>query len=110
MMPNSPLMSFSNVPTYLYLLVALPLALYLLRQPIKRWLTPKGIPGIPAYPDPRPIFGDAWRLAKYVREDKSISKFFDGLPRDLGPVAQVRLLFGATSVLFARQASQLERS
>lgn len=84
------------LPIHLLVLALLiPLA-FLFRKPILCLLTPKGIPGVPAYSDAVPIWGDLPRLSKHMKQSGSFSEFFDDVARDLGPIAQIRLSFFTT--------------
>lgn len=56
-------------------------------------ITPKGIPGIPTYPDAAPLMGDLPRLIASMEKHNKFSMFFDQVGKDLGPVAQVRLSY-----------------
>lgn len=85
--------SLTFLPLPLLVLALLISLAFLLRKPILRLLTPKGIPGIPAYSDAVPIWGDLPRLSKYTKESGSFSEVFDDAARDLGPIAQIRLSF-----------------
>jgi hypothetical protein len=69
------------------------LALYLLQRWLK-FLTPKGIPGMPAYPDPYPILGDVPRMAAHIKKHRKFSHLFDQMGRDLGPISQLKLPSG----------------
>lgn len=72
------------------LIALLLIGLYSVRKWLLALLTPKNIPGIPAYPDPYPIIGDIPRIAASVKQHDRFTAFFDQITLDLGPVAQVR--------------------
>jgi hypothetical protein len=72
--------------------------IYTFRGWIISLLTPKGVRGIPAYPDSLPVMGDLPRLGAVIKEHNSFSVFFDQIGKDLGPIAQVRLSFLKTYV------------
>lgn len=74
---------------------------YLFRRCILALITPGGIPGLPSYPDPIPIFGDLPRVVKSVKANHSFRIFFDGVGKDLGPIAQVKLGPGTTFVILS---------
>ncbi|ORY21756.1 cytochrome P450 [Naematelia encephala] len=69
----------------------------------RRWilslLTPRSIPGIPAYPDPVPVLGDIPRLAASMKATNGFIGFMDKVAKDLGPIAQVRISFLNTMVV-----------
>lgn len=79
----------------LYLALLLPLA-YILRKPLLRLITPRGIPDVPAFPNPSPLLGDLPAFTKVLKETGSFSAFFDKTARELGPIAQVRLSYLTT--------------
>jgi hypothetical protein len=64
---------------------------YLFRSRIQSLLTPKGLPGLPAFADASPILGDIPRIAASLKESNDSSSFFARMGKDLGPIAQVRL-------------------
>lgn len=66
-------------------------AVYASRSWLLSLITPKGIPGVPAFPYSTPILGDIPKLAAKMKEYEKFSSFFDEVGRQLGPVAQVRL-------------------
>jgi hypothetical protein len=76
----------------LYLALLLPLA-YILRKPLLRLVTPRGIPDVPAFPNPSPLLGDLPMITKVIKETGSFSAFFDKAARELGPIAQVRMSY-----------------
>jgi hypothetical protein len=71
----------------------IPVLLFLLYKPLLRLLTPHGISGIPAYPDPAPLLGDLRRLTRVMEKENSFGAFIAQVARDLGPLAQVRFSF-----------------
>ena len=58
---------------------------------------PKGILGIPAYPNATPILGDVLKLSAWVKAHDGIAMFMDEVGRDLGIVAQLRLTAAKTN-------------
>lgn len=80
------------------------ISLYLSRHYVLALLTPRGLPGIPSYPDPKPIAGDLMRLIRTIKQTRSFRPFFDGVASDLGPIGQVRLGPGQ---MYARTRSNL---
>lgn len=54
-------------------------------------LTPRGLPGIPAYSDPLPILGDLMRLVRSGKLNSGLRVFFNTVGQDLGPIAQLRI-------------------
>ena len=86
----------SRVPSYAYLPIAVAVICYVLRGPLLRLITPKGLRGMPAYPDPQPILGDVWRLKECIEKYNSFSRYFDQQVRDLGPISQIRMPFNQT--------------
>jgi cytochrome P450 len=81
---------------FLYLALVLPLILFLYRDALLRFLTPRGIPGVPSYPDPKPLSGDLHYFRESMRTQGGFSKCFDNMARDLGPLSQIRLGFFKT--------------
>lgn len=77
-------------------LIALLPLLYLGGRYLLILITPFGLPGIPCYPDPVPVLGDLPRLIRSIKANHGFRVFFDGVARDLGPIAQVRVGFGKT--------------
>ena len=75
------------------LILVLGTFIYASRSWILSLLTPRGVAGIPAYPDPAPLLGDLPRLAASMKANNKFSIFFDGIGKDLGPIAQVRLSY-----------------
>lgn len=69
---------------------------YLYRHRLLQYLVPEGIPGIPAYTDSVPILGDLPKVIRSIKANHSFRVFFDGVGKDLGPIAQVRLGPGKT--------------
>lgn len=69
------------------------LLLPLLYRPLLRLLTPRAIPGIPAWPNPSPILGDIPRIAKCFKETGGFSRFMDQCAMELGVISQIRLGF-----------------
>jgi hypothetical protein len=67
--------------------------LFLLYKPILQSLTPQGVPGIPAYPNPTPILGDLGRVVQAVKKFNCFGPLVDQLAQDLGPIAQLRISF-----------------
>jgi hypothetical protein len=76
----------------LYLALLIPVA-WILRKPILKYLTPRGIPGIPALRDPAPLWGDILRMGKRMTETGTFQVFFDEVLQELGPIAQIRVSF-----------------
>ena len=74
---------------YIYVSIVLFALVILLRRPLLRLLTPRGLPDIPAYPDPKPFWGDLHLL----RGSTPFTFIFDKVGKDLGPIAQFRLGF-----------------
>ena len=74
---------------------ALPLlaavAIYILRRPLLRLITPQGIPGIPCLPSPQPILGDLGAFGDVVKKTGRFSEMFEAMSREFGPVVQVRM-------------------
>ena len=85
----------------LYLALAVPVALFIFRHAILRLLTPRGISDIPAYPDPKPFWGDLLRFQASMKANGGFSNCFDDMAKDLGVISQIRLGFFKTYV--ARQ-------
>lgn len=77
--------------SWLLLALAAAVLAYASRRWILQALVPRGIPGIPAYSDSRPIVGDLPKIIKAIKEHDSFRMFFDAVGQDLGPIAQVRL-------------------
>lgn len=77
---------------YVALLAALGAALLLalLLRPLLHLLTPKGIKGFPALPNPKPIVGDLYTLIDGMRRHGGICSFIDELASQLGPTFQLR--------------------
>lgn len=74
------------------LLVIIPcFGLYLLRRRLLELITPRGFPGIPAYPYSTPFLGDIPRIAASLKKYNKNSAFFDQVGKDLGRIAQVRI-------------------
>lgn len=88
---------------WLYIALVIPAALYLFRHAILRFLTPRGLPGIPAYPDPKPFWGDLPRFQASMKENGGFSKCFDEMATDLGVISQIRLGFFKTLVYFMEE-------
>lgn len=78
-----------------WLIVVGPVALLslwlVLRRPIRRALTPRGIRGVPALPHPVPLWGDLPAMGKMIGDHDSFSYFFDWCAKELGPICQVRV-------------------
>lgn len=66
---------------------------YLLRKPFLKLITPKGIKDVPAFSDPRPIWGDVHRVASTMKEHGGITPLLDQVAKELGPIAQLRIGF-----------------
>jgi hypothetical protein len=81
---------------FIYVLAAAVALIVALWRPILRVLTPKGIPGIPAYPDPKPIWGDIPRMKQAIETHGGFSPCFDDMAKDLGVISQLRLGFFKT--------------
>jgi hypothetical protein len=89
-MPFLPTTYFGSEPLLILGLLACFL-LFIARSWFSSLITPKGIPGIPAYPDPTPVLGDIPRIAASLKAQQSNTAFFQQVGRDLGPIVQVRL-------------------
>lgn len=79
-----------------YLALTLPVILFLYRHALLRLLTPRGIPGVPAYPNPKPLWGDLQFFQASMQEHGGFSKCFDDMATDLGVISQLRLGFFKT--------------
>jgi hypothetical protein len=77
--------------TYLSLLVLLVAVASLGWRYLPGILTPRGLPGIPSYPDPLPVLGDLLRVMRSGKLHFGLRVFFDTVGQDLGPIAQIRI-------------------
>jgi hypothetical protein len=80
----------------LILAALLPLAIYFLYRPIVKLLTPQGVPGVPAFPNPKVLLGDMGVLAEVAKIEKGFGPVMDKVSRELGPIGQIRISFLAT--------------
>lgn len=78
------------------ILLAIPTLVYLFWRPLVRLLTPKGIPDVPSYPDPKPFWGDIHRFKASIEKHGGFSRCFDDIAKDLGVMSQLRLGFFKT--------------
>ena len=72
----------------MYAALALPV-LYVFLRTIGYLLVPKGIPGIPAPPGAKAIWGDGPLLQSLMKN--GFGKAFDSISMQLGPIYQIRL-------------------
>lgn len=85
-------------------LILLPIIVLASWKPfLRKWLTPRGIPGIPAYSDPQLFWGDIHRLKTSIEQYGGFSRCFDATAKDLGVISQLRLGFFKTFVTFDTQ-------
>jgi len=61
-------------------------------RPILNLLTPKGIKGFPALPNPEPILGDLLVVVRGVRKTGGMSIYVGESAQQLGPNFQLRML------------------
>ncbi|KAL7419102.1 hypothetical protein Q5752_005938 [Cryptotrichosporon argae] len=93
-----------TLPLPLLLLLVL---LYLARRPLLALITPRGVPGIPAYPDPLPVLGDVVRFGKLTKALGTAGAAFDAFADDLGPLYQLRIGFFNTFIIL-NDADEIE--
>ena len=75
------------------LVLTFTISLFLLRRPLLRIITPRDLPGIPAYPDPSPMLGDIPRMRKMMKSSGGFGDLADACARELGAIAQLRVGF-----------------
>ena len=78
---------------FLLLYAILPVvSVIVLYRPFLTFITPKGIKGFPALPNPKPIVGDLFAVVEGVERNGGIFLFIDELAKQLGPNFQLRML------------------
>jgi hypothetical protein len=85
-----------SVATITIAAVVISTAVYLFRTNLLRLLIPRGIPGIPAYTDSKPFWGDIHRIKDSFEHHGGYSHCFDSVCKDLGPIGQIKLGFFQT--------------
>lgn len=88
----------SSESILLYVLVA-GVSIFILYRPFLTLITPKGIKGFPALPNPKPIAGDLFTITEGVQKTGGIFLFIDELAKELGPNFQLRM-FNQTFISF----------
>jgi hypothetical protein len=91
----------SSTKQWLILAICLPILWLLFRRPIRQYITPKGIPGIPALDNPKPLWGDLGLMGQVIGDMGSFSYWFDYCAERMGAISQVRVGWWLTLVLFS---------